>query len=625
MAQSSGQPGSSCKNSLYEDEFSCARLKAESYCNFSAKVGRDDAEYNLYEEVYCNLAEGNDDEIYKILAKQFKAENPKMNAKTIESILQNPTIYTGDSYGTLSSDLYRRVRASYNREKITYQTKESLKQEFKFAEMWADGTLRNSPFDLITDLNLIEIILFGRMAEWKDDVYSWPKEKTEDDSNKKDNNSQKGQVPGDSQKNDSPSNNPSDNTQNDDPIDQFECVPEDSADENSDKDSDNDSKEGVAQRGCGNGIKEGNEECDDGNQKSGDGCSNTCKSEEGATLSCTDNDAITFKKFTIKDSKKGNNKDSGNSSATNNHDELPITCPPGSKAVKKPALTKNIILKQPKNYPGPFVGGVLKNFPKSKKGKCPPGSKYTEISIFGKSEGTCIPHEFCTPDFKPMRKKLFGEGYEKNPAKVKAAEAIEASVCVKFTKVNRPESPYPVTDGCIDCHIRAMNDSMAKLLEKNVAPLENSMQSWGTSNRWGPSVSFDLNVLVGRGINAIFTPEYDRFTAKEKADKYIKQSQQKASNKLDPNKEQAKPTTVGTVNLDQLHNRYQLSEELTKIQSKFAKSNYKITADASADQVVHAGLINKLRELKESFKRIQEKYVNISLGITLHQKKQCTF
>jgi cysteine-rich repeat protein len=32
---------------------------------------------------------------------------------------------------------------------------------------------------------------------------------------------------------------------------------------------------------CGNGVREGNEQCDDGNTVSGDGCSSTCKSECG--------------------------------------------------------------------------------------------------------------------------------------------------------------------------------------------------------------------------------------------------------------------------------------------------------------------------------------------------------
>lgn len=39
---------------------------------------------------------------------------------------------------------------------------------------------------------------------------------------------------------------------------------------------------------CGNGIKEGAEQCDDGNITNGDGCDNLCKSE--TLVPCTDSD-----------------------------------------------------------------------------------------------------------------------------------------------------------------------------------------------------------------------------------------------------------------------------------------------------------------------------------------------
>ncbi len=621
MAQSSNQPSTSCEDSLYENEFSCNRLEAGSYCNFSAKLGRSDVEYNLYEEVYCNLTEDSDDDIFEVLVKQFKVEDPKIDEDKIEEILKNPKIET-DPTGQTISDLHNRVRVAYHNEKVTHQTKESLKQQFKFAEMWADGTLTNSPFDLIVDLNLIEIIMFGSQAVWKDNVYTWPKDSSGDDLGA-DGGAAKGQTPT-GPASDAGGQPPDDPSKKDDPIDQYECEPVDKGKELVENGIL--PKPGDTPKGCGDGKKEGAEECDDGNVRAGDGCSESCKSEEATSLSCKDNDAVTLKQFVPKkDSSKTPGAGSGSSGKDpGNNNAPPINCPPGSKAVKRTA-DKDIKLQQDPNYPGPFVGGVLKNFPKSNKGQCPPGSKYTEVSLFGESAGTCIPHEFCTPDFEKLRKKLFGADYRKDPAKKKAAEAIEASVCVEFKKVNRPESPYPVVEGCIDCHIQAMNDVMEKMLQKNIAPLQNSMQSWGTSNRWGPSLSFDINVLVQRGINAIITPEFSRVTPKEKADKNVAQQKQQAENKKDVNEDQAQPTTVDTVQFGLIHSRYQFSQEEKKAKNSDALKFYNMTSEASAEQHTHAGLVNKLRELKDSFKRIQDKYVQLSIAATFHQKPECSF
>jgi len=621
MAQSSNQPNTSCSDSLYENNFSCSRLDVESYCNFSAKLGRSNPEYNLYEEVYCNIAKDTDDDIYKILAEQFKVETPNMNEATIKDILENPKIDDSGDAGATSSELYRRVKTSYDRERITYQTKESLKQQFKFAEMWADGTLSNAPFDLIVDLNLIEIIMFGSQAVWKDNVYVWPKDSSDGGTAEGDNGITPGQTPT-GPASGAGTNQPPDSSASAGPgIDQYECEPIDKGKELVDNGIV--PKPGDVPAGCGDGKKEGDEECDDGNVRAGDGCSEACKKEDVTSLSCQDNEAVTLKPFVPKSQAETGNKP-GASDGGGGSSEPPINCPPGSKAVKK-STDKNIVIKQDPNYPGPFVGGILKNFPKSNKGQCPPGSKYTEVSLFGQSAGRCIPHEFCTPDFEKVRKKLFGDNYRNDPAKKKAAEAIEASVCVEFKKINRPESPYSVVEGCIDCQIQAMNDVMEKLLEKNVAPLQNSMQSWGTSNRWGPSVSFDLNVLVQRGLNAIKSPEFASKSQKEGIDKYVKELNQKTTKKLDPNKEQANPTAVDTVQFGQIHSRYQFSKEKEKTEKSEALRNYSMTADASADQVVHAGLVNKLRELKDSFKRIQEKYVQLALAATFHQKAECSF
>ena len=49
--------------------------------------------------------------------------------------------------------------------------------------------------------------------------------------------------------------------------------------------------QGICEEICGDGLKVGNEECDDNNTKDGDGCSSKCKVETGYNCShgvCTE-------------------------------------------------------------------------------------------------------------------------------------------------------------------------------------------------------------------------------------------------------------------------------------------------------------------------------------------------
>lgn len=64
----------------------------------------------------------------------------------------------------LSSDLYSclsTLEENYNYEKRLVALETEMKGEGEANEIWSDGELSNSFFDLIVDLNIIEIILFG--------------------------------------------------------------------------------------------------------------------------------------------------------------------------------------------------------------------------------------------------------------------------------------------------------------------------------------------------------------------------------------------------------------------------------------------------------------------------------
>ena len=657
-AQASDTP-SDCDTTLYENEFNCSRESVNSYCTLSASVWRSGPDYNLYEEAYCDTIRDDDDDIYEIIAEQFNVEIKDVEGDDIEQILKNPIIYSTDytQAGGLISDLYRRVKAAYDREKILYQTQKSLESQFTASEIWVNGSLLDSPFDLIVDLNLIEMILFGSEAQWNDDVYAWPSGGTDaDNPGIGDSGTPAGQIPGAATTPTTPSTSTTPTSGLGASPADYECVSDDKLkDIIDDKISGGsstsgsgtstgtsaDSQPGKIPKDCGNKKKDSGEECDDGNNTAGDGCSEACKLEITTSLSCRDIEAVTFKKLATDSASGtggtggtgtgGTGTGTGTGTGSGSGTAPPISCPPGSTATKKtPASTAPPT--QSANYPGPFVGGVLKKMPDSKKTDCPPGTSYIEVTVGAEKYGTCMSTSICA-DFDKMRFKLFPtykdlkakkDKTTADEAKLAGMEAVEAAICIKVSKVDRPESPYSTNEGCIDCHIRAMVDTMDKLLQKNVTPLENSMQSWGTSNRWGPTLSFNLNVISQRLMTPLTHHDLRPFpTDKEKADLHAEQSKSDGANQKDPNTKQASASAVATETVADKLKRNDAKTERTKAVYLENLKNYKLVGDASGDQIAHTKIIAKLNELKASFAALQGMYLKFDKATKLHEKEEC--
>jgi len=470
-----------------------------------------------------------------------------------------------------------KVRTAYNNEKIVHQTKESLKSQFKNREKWANGRIEgdSAPFDLIVDLNLIEIVLFGSLAQWEDDVYSFKTDEEEEGAAEDEPTGDDGTTlptsPGGigvGEAEDGPPAIPA----AEEP-EAYECV---TTQELEALVGEEEASKLVAGRkgtlepgeipeGCGNGLIEGDEECDDGNSEAGDGCSISCTIESCSSLDCKDPEAVTLQQFEVPELEPQSVLEA--LALQEEGIDIPITCPSGSLALSQAEL--NAIkaelapgITQPPGY-SPHVGGTLKRVPPSNKPPCPPTQSTIQITIAGKTSQRCIPTKLCT-DFTGARAFLFGEDYEDDPDTREAALAVEAMVCIDVLKILRPESPYEVNDGCIDCHILAMNDIMYKMLQKNVAPLENNMQAWGLSNRWGPNFYFDLVTSV-KSLIRIAAPSL----IESPAQTYIRKSiefTQEANKQFDPNKPPLQPsvqitTSAARVLGDEIQNKLEAAQK----------------------------------------------------------------
>ena len=601
-----------CERTLFENEFICQKEKVYSYCSTPAKAeavlkGEEDPSgLTFYRNVYCNTTRDTDDEIYEILAEQFQVEGPNYNADLIECILTKLDYKSIDdcleesgaeelpaSLETRNFEdiriVHSRIKRAYDNEKIIHQAKASLKQELNNHEIWANGTLSDSPFDLIVDLNLIEIVLFGSRAQWVDDIYYFPEDEgegppeeeeapPEEEEEEEEVQPEEEEIPPEAE--------------------EYECVPEELEG----------LQPGDIPENCGNGELDLEEECDDGNNRAGDGCSENCLLESGTSLTCQDIEAVTFKQFPpppppVPEDEEGEEEPP--------EEEIPISCPPGTTPVKKP-------FPQSPNYPGPFVGGVLKNFPPSKRPDCPSGWSPFEIKIAGVTETAdykrCIPLKFCA-DFDQAKEFLMDElGFPEE-----AVEPIEAIICIEIKKFMRPESPYSVEEGCVDCHILAMNDVMDKMLGKNVAPLQNNMQAWGLSNRWGPNFTFDIVTSV-KSLLKVSPPKKEKSELKL-ADLQQQKLLQDTSRQTDPNKDQPKPVSP----TDPVGEAVKSQEKAEKTYHEELENYRDVGKTETVGKQTGKTVSSLLEQMLKSFQRLQEKYRGLATTTTFSEKRQCTF
>ena len=589
---------------------------------------------SIYEDIYCDVAMGGnekmDDEMFEAIAEQLGYDITVTDSGRLAKFLYDTGKDISDrminqfmtdegvELDELPLDIqkiYResgdwsqilsKVQSAYNKEKVLYHTKKTLEYEFKAAENFYDGELRDfgdAPFDLMVDLNLIETVLFGSQAKWDTnaDIWQWPTDEEDGDESEADDvgtqdlaSTEEGEEP-EPETAPEPEGITVEVTEEEGVIP--ECVPEDSPDADH---GDHPGGSDYTNPDCGNSIVNvfAGEECDDSNIISGDGCNQYCMLEEsGADLICQDPAAVTFNTPDLASQNKTDKTETEDSG---------LNCPPGTLPNKNVTITGPPPIEpeypeadQSANYPGPSVGGTFKEFPESTAPPCPPGYSELKFEYLGEEESTCIATELCA-DPNKVRDFLADSFFAlptnwmllpaSDPMR-QALEAIEVVVCIDIKKHNRPESPYQVIEGCIDCHISAMVDSLDKALESNVTPMCNTTSSFAISSKWGPTFSFSLTMAVKAKVKTWLS---------KTAEETIKKTDEEIENIEKKNKpkeaEQQDASTKATLN------------EL---------KSYREVGKLASESEFYQRISTLLEQMAESFKIIQGQYNAMSTAST---------
>ncbi len=624
---------------------------------------------NHYKGIYCGIqqndSESFDEDLITILSNQFGLDEDYIEAILGDTIcstikkyseedkaelpqaIQDTCLPSGKNTGQVlgSWSVFTDIKNTYQKEKKIQQSSKSLAFKFKTSEVYWDGkvgpgpfdiitdltdTFPDPPFDLVVDLNLIEIVLFGSNAEWMDDVFSFPSEEEEGAGG--------GQAPLDEllpEEDESKDDNKGIEDTGDPGLTVTEegggALPPDCVlPDDPEADIGDGPGSGYDNPLCGNGTVDilMAEQCDDGNTQSGDGCNQYCQTEaSGSNNQCIDPDAITFKRpedtTGLNGSKAGGNEDGPE-------------CPPGSVpkmgvGIQGQEAGPPKEIPQSPEYPGPFLGGTLKQFGESNKPPCPEGysdartsdegasasasgSETVGINIHGEQYDIprCLPTEFCA-DFKDAQDFLFGEGWENDENLMNIAPAIEALFCVNIIKENRPQSPYNMNEGCVDCHIIAMVDALEKALATNVSPLKNTTSAFGISSPYGPNFSFNLNTATKSKLKFNYTGT--AANAIRRANETMAKSQSDNT----PLVLTVKTPEAPLVNLTRTVIKNETAKEAILEEIRLSS----ISNGVISDQEVGGRIKSLLEQWRDSFATIQAKFEGIIGSTGLDQKKQC--
>ncbi|MBN2307225.1 hypothetical protein JXD20_04530 [Candidatus Peregrinibacteria bacterium] len=618
----------------------------------------------FYKQIYCDIRsydnESVDEDLIGILSDQFDMSEELIQEILAGSICETVANYSDDEKEDLPLaiqdacfpdstktkiiegwSVLADITNAYEKEKVIQRSAAGLKHKFKASEIYWDGQIRtigppDAPFDLIVDLNLIEIVLFGSKAQWMNDVWSFPGDEDEEGGGEPapfDGLAPEEEEEEEEGLEEAAEAGPAVTDEMQEGI-YTACVPPD----HPDADLDYGPGDEYVNPFCGNGTIESlfGEICDDGNLNSGDGCNQWCYSEEyGTNDMCIDPDAVTFNQ---PGAATGTMETSTGSTGADTADTTQSTfnCPPGTVPRRDRGMVAEEAgppeeIEQYPEYPGPFIGGTMKRFPETAPPPCPDGYFDARTtggggSLSATGEGTlginiaghqydiprCLPTDFCA-EFTEVQDFLFGEDWENDDVLVDIAPTIEALFCVNIIQHNRPLSPYGLIEGCVDCHITAMVDALERALQTNVTPLKNNMNAFGISSAFGPDFSFNLLTATksklkynytGTNANAIKTAN-ENYTKIERTNTPL-------------------PTTVKSLkgplkDIADQANQIEASREgiLEDIET------FKISTGVISDQEVGGRIRPLISQMRDSFMNIQARFEGIISATNFDEKEPC--
>lgn len=617
-----------------------------------------------YKDIYCGMKlddnEENDAKLTEKLAAQFEMDEEIIQGILSGTICQSAGKLSKEEQDTLPDSVrkvcikasnsseqldgwnhFTDIQNAYEKEKAIQMNSASLTFKFEAAERYADGSLVNSPFDLIVDLNLIEKILFGSKAQWLNDVYAFPVEEDGDDDDEvlldslvpdSGDDDDGGQPPDETRDagltgtggGGGSRSNPANCVTPDNPL----------ADNGTGPSTNNENTQ------CGNGTLDIllAEQCDDGNKVSGDGCNQYCQKELGGSGSrdsgaqCMDPEAVNFKTPGTaggSSGTSGSQSGTGEAGGTNAGGSDQNDCPPGTVPSIISSLTagsggagsgaEGIEVPQPFEYPGPFLGGTMKQFPESNRPLCGPGESPLEVTVAGRKsiakdndgKPICIRLEYCS-DPDDTRDLLFGSGWENDDRKI-AAEAIEAVFCVNVIQNTRPLTPYAMNEGCIDCHIRSMVDSLEEALATNVTPFVNTTSAFAISSKFGPNFSFNLTTAAKTPVR--YTDTRTGSHAIEDADRAKKENVQENA----PRETSVTPSGNPLAELNR--NAQNEEQELENILE--GTRMMQLSSGVISDQELDGRIKPMLLQMDGAFSRIHSAWQGMVQSTYFDEKLQC--
>ncbi|MBI5411614.1 hypothetical protein HZA43_00370 [Candidatus Peregrinibacteria bacterium] len=557
--------------------------------------------WNIYKTQYCDMEKNMEDEVLRRVAKQLGVKwffGTVPDVQLLKDIINDRAIAVKKLPPAIQkkdrAELSALVNTLYRQEQVFQWEKDALLAEFKGSEVWANGSLFDSPFDLVSDLNLIEVVLFGSKAviTGPRDVYTWPKNEDEKKepapaeelaSRANVDDTYRSNTPTE------PNGNNGDAAQPPAP----DCIP-DAALSPSDT----------------NAPKNGT-----------DNPSLETQEPPVLSLSCVEHNGLTFKPFqpATPSASPLDKEGLGDLSPSDQQ------CPPGSHPRDSGSASSHPEKGDTGGFPPPPSPPIEKNISGSlpvlginPRPNCPPPGMEIEVNIKGSVQKTCIDWLPCA-NFNDTRRWLRNNlGVDE-----KTADAVEAAFCVTVEKVNNPETTYPRDESCIACRIEHINDTLNKIHDQNVSPLVNTTMAFALSNKFGMNVYFNLTVAVKNLFHVVYPgkiPEAQTF------ENLVAKAQQDAAGKKDP-AQQGPPPIINTadaaMSLEEVLTATQRMREKQQAEFKDKIQAIRFGNDTAGQAGYWKTVEPALQALKKSFAGLNQRLLSVASSLKFKEKEKC--